>query len=194
MAGGSQWLDNNAFQAPLADSYGPQPFFRDELDSFRSMWRRTPEAQYPDGYLGVITGRRDDRLLKNLSARATQRSYQRGVHKGERIDPGDYIWPEEFNLDTGLKREARAPWVDEEDLRGYLAPRYAPPGGGASPITLTDIGRRSNQPYQRPFAEGKDGMGPRGIPSGFTNWSQPPTQIDPARAAQLRRLAPGRSW
>lgn len=104
------------------------------------------------------------------------------MHKGERIDPGDYIWPDEFNLESSLVREATT------------GLRYAPPGGGAAPVTLTDIGRRSNQPYQQPFAEGKDGMGPRGIPSGFTNWSQPPTQIDPARAAQLRRLAPGRSW
>jgi len=179
---GSQWLDVNAFQAPLADSYGPQPFFRDELDSFRSMWRRTPEAQYPDGYLGTITARRDDRLLKNLANRATQRSYQRGVHKGERIDPGDYIWPDQFNLMTGLKREATT------------GLRAAPPGGGAMPVTLTDAGRMTNQPYQRPFEEGKNGMGPRGIPSGFTNWPQPPQQIDPVRAAQLSRLGPGRSW
>lgn len=25
----------------------PQPFFRDDLDASRSMWRRTPEAEYP---------------------------------------------------------------------------------------------------------------------------------------------------
>ena len=186
------WLDLNAFQAPLADSYGPQPFFRDELDEFRSMWRRTPEAQYPDGYLGTITARRDDRLLRNLSARATQRSYQRGVHKGERIDPGDYIWPEQFNLTSGIKREARGEW--EDDPRGYAVARYSPPGGGAMPLTLTDAGRMSNQPYQRPFAEGQGGLGPRGVPQGFVNWPQPPQQIDPARAAQLGRLAPGREW
>jgi hypothetical protein len=170
--GGQQWLDVNAFQAPLADSYGPQPFFRDELDAFRSMWRRTPEAQYPDGYLGTITARRDDKLLRNLSARATERSYQRGVHKGERIDPGDYIWPEQFNLETGLKREATT------------GLKWAPPGGGEPAPLLTNEGRMSNQ---ADYA----GMAPRGIPSGFTNWPQPPQQIDPARSAQLRRLAPG---
>jgi hypothetical protein len=177
-----QWLDLNAFQAPLADSYGPQPFFRDELDAFRSMWRRTPEGQYPDGYLGTITARRDDKLLRTLRSRETQRSYQRGVHKGERIDPGDYIWPEQFNLESGLKREATT------------GLRYAPPGGGMQPAVLTNYGKTSNQPYQRPFEEGRNGMAPRGVPSGFTNWPQPPQQIDPARAAQLARLAPGRSW
>lgn len=190
----TQWLDVNAFQAPLADSYGPQPFFRDELDSFRSMWRRTPEAQYPDGYLGTITARRDDRLLQSLRSRENQRSYQRGVHKGERIDPGDYVWPDQFNLTTGIRREARASYVDEDEFRGYAVARYAPPGGGEVTGRLVADGRMSNQPYKRPFDEGRGGMSPRCVPSGFTNWPQPPQQIDPARASQLGRLAPGRSW
>lgn len=178
----TQWLDTNAFQAPLADSYGPQPFFRDELDAFRSMWRRTPEATYPDGYLGTITARRDDRLLQATKQRENQRSYQRGVHKGERIDPGDYIWPDQFNLESGLQRQT-------------TGMRWTPPGGGVDTTAkLTNDGRMSNQPYQRPFSEGTGKMGPRGVPSGFQNWPQPPAQIDPVRASQLARLAPGRSW
>lgn len=70
------------------------------------MWRRTPEAEYPDGYLGTIRSRRDDRLLDSLKSRETQRSYQRGVHKGERIDPGDYLWPAAWQPDRGLRVEA----------------------------------------------------------------------------------------
>jgi hypothetical protein len=160
------------------------------------MWRRTPEATYPDGYLGTITSRRDDRLLGALKGRVNERSYQRGVHKGERIDPGDYFWPEQFNLDTGLKNESRSQWIEEgpDGLRGFVSPRWAPPGGGEMAPQLTDAGRMSNQPYQRPFEEGRTGMAPRGIPSGFQNWPQPPKQIDPQRSAQLARLAPGRSW
>jgi hypothetical protein len=179
---GQNWIDPNAYTAPLADSYGPQPFFRDELDAFRSMWRRTPEAQFPDGYLGTIQTRHDDRLLGGIKDRVNQRSYQRGVHKGERIDPGDYFWPEQFNLMSGIVREATT------------GLRYSPPGGGMPAQVLTNDGRVSNQPYQSPLREGQGTMSPRGIPSGFQNWPQPPMSVDPQRASQLARLAPGRSW
>lgn len=84
----------------------PAPFFRNLDDERRSMYRRTPEAEYPDGYLGTIQSRRADRLLDALKARTNERNYQRGVHKGERIDPSDYIWPEEFQPDNGLRAEA----------------------------------------------------------------------------------------
>jgi len=73
------------------------------LDYVRMGMGRTPEAEYPDGYLGTIRSRRDDRgrptdnVLDSLKARQNQRAYQRGVHKGERIDPGQYEWPEELN-------------------------------------------------------------------------------------------------
>ncbi len=82
--------------------------YRDVLDARRSVGdgARTPSAEYPDGYLGTINNRRGDRLLANLQGRLTQRSYQRGVHKGERIDPGDYVWGADFNPMSGLKAEA----------------------------------------------------------------------------------------
>lgn len=71
--------------------------FRDPLDAARSgLSGFVPEASYPDGYLGTIQSRREDRLLDSLKGRQNQRSYQRGVHKGERIDPGDYLWPSEL--------------------------------------------------------------------------------------------------
>ena len=41
----------------------------DALDARRSMYNQTPEAQYPDGYLGTINTRRGDRLLDNLKGR-----------------------------------------------------------------------------------------------------------------------------
>lgn len=71
------------------------------------MGNRIPSAEYPDGYLGTIQSRREDRLLDNLKSRQNQRAYQRGVHKGERIDPGDYFWPTEFQPDSGLRAEQR---------------------------------------------------------------------------------------
>ena len=40
-----------------------------------------PGAAYPDGYLGTITDRQQDKLLGAVQSRLTDRSYQRGVHK-----------------------------------------------------------------------------------------------------------------
>ena len=83
--------------------------FRDPVDAARCMMgQRAPSAEYPDGYLGTIQSRRGDRLLDGLKNNLNQRAYQRGVHKGERIDPQDYFWPDEFGPDSGLARQAAA--------------------------------------------------------------------------------------
>jgi len=91
---------------PQGDGGDLSPWWRDALDYSRSMWRKTPEAEYPDGYLGTFRSRRDDRLLDSLKNRANQRSYQRGVHKGERIDQADYFWPAAWQPSRGLQVEA----------------------------------------------------------------------------------------
>ena len=103
---------------------GMGPHFRDALDARRSAYNRTPEAMYPDGYLGTINSRRGDRLLDNLKNRQNQRSYQRGVHKGEKIDPSDYFFPREFSPQDGLARESQGVLVDTV----VLSPRAAPKG------------------------------------------------------------------
>lgn len=79
--------------------------FRNILDAKRAMVGRTPNAEYPDGYLGSITDRREDKLLQHV--RENARSYTRGVHKGSRIEPQDYFWPEDFNPYTGLEHQKR---------------------------------------------------------------------------------------
>jgi hypothetical protein len=84
----------------------PEPFFRNTADEQRSMYRQAPQAQYPDGYLGTIVSRQNDRLMQALQARTSQPNYTRGVHKGARISAGDYFWPPEFNEMSGLKAEA----------------------------------------------------------------------------------------
>lgn len=85
---------------------------RSDMDYLRLGVGRTPSAEYPDGYLGTIRSRRDDKgkpyavsdsVLDSLKARQNQRGYQRGVHKGERIDPGQYMWPEGLQPDRRLK-------------------------------------------------------------------------------------------
>jgi hypothetical protein len=109
-----------ALDAPfrVAETFGPLPYAHSYLDSVRMNWRRTPEATYPDGYLGTLNTRRQDRLLDGLKARSQQRPYTRGIHKGERIDNRDYFWPKEFNLWSGLETEA-------------AGVRFAPPNLGA---------------------------------------------------------------
>ena len=79
------------------------PVARDEMDASRIGVGRIPSAEYPDGYLGTIRSRRDDRLLDSIKSRVNQKQYQRGVHKGERIDPASYMWPENLEPDRRLK-------------------------------------------------------------------------------------------
>lgn len=79
--------------------------FTNALDAKRS-GAFTPEAQYPDGYLGAMRTRREDRVLNAVKRKVNERSYQRGVHRGEKIDPADYEWPSDFNPQTSLKLQA----------------------------------------------------------------------------------------
>lgn len=66
-----------------------------------------PTAEYPDGYLGNVNSRREDRLFENVKHRVSNRSYSRGVHKGERIDPADYFWTDQVNPAIGLEYQKR---------------------------------------------------------------------------------------
>jgi hypothetical protein len=103
--------------------YGPEPFARDPLDAKRMGLAQTPESMYPDGYLGTIRSRRDDRLLDALKDRQGKRPYQRGVHKGERVDPRDYYWDARAMTPTmGLERQAASIYTGD----GYVSPRHVP--------------------------------------------------------------------
>jgi hypothetical protein len=124
--------DNASFSAPYnlpqpgaASVYGQGGGYlitgaRDIMDAKRMMQAGyVPTAEYPDGYLGTINSRREDRLLDNIANRATQKSYQRGVHKGERIDPADYYWTDQVNPSVGLQYEARGKkWTQKGSFIG----------------------------------------------------------------------------
>jgi hypothetical protein len=85
-------------------------------------------------------------MLDSLKARVNQRSYQRGVHKGERIDPGDYLWPEQLDPLRGISNEARGEktgpllewWQPTPTVEGRMAPR-----GSESILTIDQ--HRSSQ-------------------------------------------------
>lgn len=109
-----------------AANFGPAPVWRNTKDQLLSGYRTGVEEQYPDGYLGTMSAnRRQDKILGTLS-RNNARQYSRGVHKGERINPGDYIWPDEFNKYTGLQLQSQGL-------------KFAPPG--AEPVRLTNDGK-----------------------------------------------------
>lgn len=130
-----------------------------------------PSAAYPDGYLGTIQSRRNDRFLDNLKNQLNQRGYQRGVHKGEKIDAADYFWPSELRDTRGLARESK---VTPQPDGTLSSPRNAPLG----------------TPLEQMMASGGTQLpvGPRGR-------MQPPPapgSVNPAIAANLRYLSP--SW
>lgn len=105
---------------------GPTPSFRNAKDQRLSAWGASPDVQYPDGYLGTMSSNRRQDKLTEAVARSNSRSYSRGVHKGERINAGDYIWPDEFNLYTGVMLQSKGQ-------------KFAPPG--AEPVRLTNDGK-----------------------------------------------------
>ena len=166
----SQWQQSNQYPAGtapfrVAETFGPVPRGHDYLDTLRMNWRRTPNAEYPDGYLGTIPSRRGDRLMDGLKARMNNRPYTRGVHKGERIDQQDYFWPPEFGLWTGLERQT-------------TGLRWVPPGIGNY---LED----ERYPTDRR-------VGPRGVPVGARNAmvGAPGGPVSPDRIPMLRGQAP----
>jgi hypothetical protein len=99
--------------------------FRSPIDQARAAGGKLPQAEYPDGYLGNIIDRRSDRLIQHVQNRLTEQSYQRGVHKGSRIESKNYLWPNGgVTPDAGLMRESRAERVGNV----ILTPRFAPIG------------------------------------------------------------------
>ena len=99
---------------------------RDEMDASRIGVGRVPSAEYPDGYLGTIRSRRDDRLLDSIKNRVNQKAYQRGVHKGERIEPSMYFWPEGITDMSGIERQMKATRVNINGVNVYQTMRSAP--------------------------------------------------------------------
>lgn len=102
------------------------PVAHDTMDALRIGVGRVPSAEYPDGYLGTIRSRRDDRLLDSIKSRVNQKQYQRGVHKGERIEPSMYFWPQEMSDMSGIQRQMAAVMDRSDGATVYRTLRNAP--------------------------------------------------------------------
>ena len=119
------------------------------MDFMRLGVGRAPQAEYPDGYLGTIRSRRDDKgkpyaisdtVLDSLKNRQNQRAYQRGVHKGERIDPAQYMWPEDLEPDRRInKKNYRLTEIDGAVV--YVGKRNAPQDNLAPAPHLVNDGK-----------------------------------------------------
>lgn len=141
------------------------PIARSDIDATRIGIGRVPSAEYPDGYLGTIRSRRDDRLLDSVKARVNQKAYQRGVHKGERIDASQYFWSPEFSDQMGIQRQSKAKqqlingvvvWVTPksgQDLRLVPAPHLVNDGKAntvATAATTINVQRANALNYLKP--------------------------------------------
>ena len=129
------WVDS--FPAALPGStvpgqggYGTAAIgYRDPLDAKRSAAGFAPGASYPDGYLGNIIDRQNDKMLGALQTSLNQRSYQRGVHVGSKIGADQYFWDDAMNPDMGIERQMQARPTDVEGGVVIMSERYAPTGG-----------------------------------------------------------------
>jgi len=119
------------------------PVARSDLDGLRIGTGRIPSAEYPDGYLGTIRSRRDDKLLDSVKNKVNQKAYQRGVHKGERIEPSMYFWTPDFAADSGIKRQSRAKY--DQSSGTYRIPRSAPKSTLAPAPHLVNDGKANMQ-------------------------------------------------
>ena len=103
--------------------------YRSPLDAARAAQGQIPQSMYPDGYLGTIVDRREDRLLEKIQEKLTERSYQRGVHKGAKIDASDYFWNDKaIQPDMRLRAQAKSQLVDSEGGLVYISDRFAQAG------------------------------------------------------------------
>lgn len=158
---------------------------RDPLDAARQGafgGGRIGEASYPDGYLGPVNNRRQDRLANEVAGRMTDRNYQRGVHAGTKQPALNYYWPAEASPDQGIMRELHG------RRRGnvIMVKRHTPAG---SPVEHLVNGGKLSQLDQAQQAEVAARYGiqnPAATREGDL--------VDPARAALLSRDLPRTSW
>lgn len=138
---------------------------------------RTPQAEYPDGYLGNVNDRREDRLLTSIQSRLTQRNYQRGVHKGDAVDPRDYYWPDDVNPQAGIEAQSQAV-MNEDGL--FITPRWTQEG--STPAEQINHMGKNHLLSPKDFDQLANSVGV----------ATPSNQINPVRSQSMSRLLP--SW
>lgn len=143
--------------------------YRGALDAARS---KAPQgaSDYPDGYLGTIIDRREDRVLNAVQKKLGDKRYQRGVHKGEKIDSSEYFWGTEFNPQTGLEYEAQGLKWTARGSTGTERLAHMGKNGITSPVERAEMYRQ----YGEEPPPTSDLFGP----------------ADPARAEYMKSMLP----
>jgi hypothetical protein len=152
---------------------------RSPLDAARMANGFAPGASYPDGYLGTITDRQQDKLLGAVQGRMTDRSYQRGVHKGEKLGQDSYYWTADCNPDAGIARQSMAQLADQEGAVVFRTQRHVPTG---DPVEkLTALGKSAALPPEQQMEVAKRfGVDPAKNP-------MPMTMTAPDRVTQMQQ-------
>lgn len=184
MSGQNWWVTSSPSQGfPGGTTVGgggygaSEPGFRNAMDAQRAA--QGPLAQYPDGYLGTITDRQEGKMYGAIQARLTQRSYQRGVHKGERLGGDSYYWNDEMSPDQGLERQMDSLELTDQDGAIVMqVQRFAPSG---NPVErLTALGKSAGLSGQELDRMARQyGVDPAKNPL-------PMMQTNPDRAARMR--------
>jgi hypothetical protein len=180
------WINNfpGGVGQPSAPAYGggstDMMAARDPLDAKRQAAGFAPGASYPDGYLGTITSRQEDKTLAVLQGRLTSTSYQRGVHAGSLQPQRAYFWSSELSPTSGLERQSEAVLTPSEGAAVWATPKFAPSGDPVEMISsdssLANAGARE---LERALRE-----------RGGDPAKNPVTQVNPSRAAQMSRMLP----
>jgi hypothetical protein len=184
--GANFWFNNypGGVGQPNAPAYGGGGTdvlsARDPLDAKRVAAGFAPGASYPDGYLGTITTRQEDKTMAVLQGRLTSTSYQRGVHAGSLQPHQAYFWTEDVNPTAGLQRQAQAVLTPSEGALVWSTPKFSPSG---DPVEmLANDGKMAGKPAREIEAEL--------LRRGGDPAKNPVTQLNPSRAAQMSRMLP----
>lgn len=188
MPGSNWWVDSFPASVPGGTVYGGGGGYgttdaltaRDPLDAKRMAAGFAPGASWPDGYLGNITDRREDRVLGAVQAKLTAKSYQRGVHKGEVVGAQAYFWDASMYPEMGLERQAAGRPADVEGGLVLFTERYAPTGNPVEMIAHD--ARISTLPMREKDLALRAAGGDPAV--------NPVTVTDPSRAARMRRDLP----
>jgi hypothetical protein len=189
MPGSNWWVDSFPASVPGGTTYGGGGGYgstdaltaRDPLDAKRMAAGFAPGASYPDGYLGNITDRHEDKVLGALQTRlSSSTSYQRGVHKGEIAGPQAYFWNEDMDPQMGLARQAEAIPADVEGGVVFMTPKFTPTGNPVEMLAhdgvIPTLPAREQERRARAM--------------GVDTAMNPVTVTDPSRAARMQQDLP----
>jgi hypothetical protein len=156
--------------------------YRSTIDAARAGHGQIGSAAYPDGYLGTLSqDRRQDKLLDAVKNKLTERSYQRGVHKGEKIDASDYFWPSGNSPARGIEREQHTAVRGRNTIS---VKRFAPSGNPVERLAhLGKLGGLSAPEQENLYKS-----------YGVSIAKNPIVISDPTRQARLDRMRPTTAW